>query len=231
MALIKILKYGKIISPTDLDTYTEFTCESDVQDWGSKKFSAWAQKHKDIYNSLSSYKDPFLRLSDPADMYFGSKFREMNAYLRDKSYKITDENIPLYVSALNIAIHSAPLLTDRIILYRKVCNQTIDELIRCNKDSHPYCEKGFMSTSLLKEACINNNGTHANMLKIFVDPIHPIHTIYANSICNRTEAELLLPPDCYISMINYPYEEAGIEIYEVHLYSEVLAGIDLRRLA
>lgn len=67
---------------------------------------------------------------------------------------------------LSIVLCSAPRIPMNIVLYRLVCDKFISELIEQNKQDRPtpIQEKGFMSTSLLRDivyadeayACENN---------------------------------------------------------------------------
>ncbi len=100
-------------------------------------------------------------------------------------------------------------------------------LIENNKKQPPVPtrEKGFMSTSLLKNRVFQSEECNSgkSLLKIFV----PRGTIgiYINSITVRPEEELLLINDMYLRLINFPYCDKRLKkkIFEcelIHFYQE-----------
>lgn len=220
----KVLKYGDIQTITDLDSYHEFTSMKEVNDWGMEKYSDWAKFYKEIFRITTQYKEgSTLHVADPVDMYLGYMYERINEYLRKDEPTDSKDNMRLLISNLIIAISSAPVIDQKIVLYRQVPTNMIEEMIVLNKgtDHKPYQEKGFMSTSLLKTNCAANCVSREYMLKMYVENLHPIHAIYANVIRGRDEAELLLPPGLFIRMAGYPYkdEETGKTIYETQLFS------------
>ena len=91
-------------------------------------------------------------------------------------------------------------------------------MIQINKTKgSPFCEWGFMHTSLVKSACVSKCGDYKDMLKIYAPK--GLHDIYANLIRKRGEAELVLPPEMLLKMIRAPYidEDSGKTVYEVQL--------------
>lgn len=214
------LQYGAIDQLTDKNSYREFKDIADAEKWGYEKYSDWAQKYKYIYAKTNYYPEgSSLRLIEPASRYFGNCYQSINDYLRDNT---SDECIPSIAFCINnlmIAIFSTTPINEKIILYRQVPTDMVKKLITLNKKDQPYCEKGFLSTSMIKSCCAETCGNEKYMLRIYVNNTNPIHAIYANVISKRDEEELLLPPGLYFRMINYPYKdiETGKMIFEVEL--------------
>lgn len=122
---------------------------------------------------------------------------------------------------LSNVLCSVPRIPHDLLLYRMVNDEFIDMLIEKNKQKlpTPIQEKGFMSTSLLKDIANENEPYVAenNLLKIFV----PKDTIgiYVNAVTRRNEEEMLLFPNMYLGLVSYPYKEEKIRkiIYECEL--------------
>ena len=122
---------------------------------------------------------------------------------------------------LSIVLCSAPRIPHNLVLYRMVNDEFINMLIEKNKQElpTPMQEKGFMSTSLLKnianetESYVSQN----NLLKIFV----PKDTIgvYVNAVTSRSEEEMLLFPNMYLGLVSYPHkdEDTGKILFECQL--------------
>lgn len=217
-------EYGDVTVTIIKEDFREFKSIEEAEQWGHEKYRKWTENYKKIFNMTSQYKGrPLLHIQDPADMYFGFKYREMNEILRIGKTENFTPDLPFYISNLTMAIFSAPVIGEKIVLYRQVSEKMIQEMISLNKreDCIPYEEKGFMSTSMVKSCCADNCGNHDYMLKMYVDDIAPIHAIYANLIRTRNEEELLLPPGLFVKMAGYPYtdEETGKIIIEVRLFS------------
>lgn len=219
-----ILKYGDIQPIADPASYHEFTSMKEADEWGKEKYSDWAESYKEIFLITAQYKEgSILHVVDPVDMYLGYEYERINDYLRTGEPADSDYNIRIRISNLIMAISCAPVIGQKIVLYRQVPAKMIEEMIGRNKGTNqlPYQEKGFMSTSLLKTSCAKSCGNSEYMLKIYVEDFCPIHAIYANVIRGRDEAELLLPPGLFMRMAGYPYKDEGTgkTIYETQLFS------------
>ncbi|MGN1141098.1 MAG: ADP-ribosyltransferase [Oliverpabstia sp.] len=218
------IEFGKININIPREDFHEFESAKEAEIWGQEKYKAWSETYKNIFHMTTQYKEGTpLHVVDPADMYFGFKYHEINEILRtDKTNNYTPD-LPFYISNLIMAVFSAPIIGEKIVLYRHVSKKMVQEMVSRNKDKNclPYEEKGFMSTSMVKACCAKNCGNHDYILKMYVEDRAPIHAIYANLIRQRTEKELLLPPGLYIRMAGYPYhdEETGKTIIEVQLFS------------
>lgn len=156
----------------------------------------------------------------PLECYCGYSYRQINEFLRyerDNEYHTYRE----LADILSVVLCSAPRVPHDIVLYRMVNDEFINMLIEKNKQAlaTPIQEKGFMSTSLLKNIAneTESYASHINLLKIFV----PKDTIgvYVNAVTSRSEEEMLLFPNMYLGLVSYPYkdEETGKIIFECQL--------------
>ena len=220
-------RYGELYSTINTENYQEFLSESDCSNWADTLYSKWAKAYSGIFAGTHLYSAySILRLSDPADYYFGFGYERINNYLRngqkmpprDFLINYPEDHLKLKIALLTAAIYSTPKTDRDLILYRQVCREMIEEMIQRNKTKGiPYCEYGFMSTSLVKSACVSNCGDYEDMLKIYAP--QGLHGIYANLIRSRGEAEFVLPPEMFLKMIRAPYidEDSGKTVYEVQL--------------
>lgn len=223
--IIKLRKnYGEIDDVINTKEYREFRSEEEAEAWGKERYGKWAKQYKEIFKLTSKYDNKLLHVVEPADMYLGYKYIEMNGVLREEAaYDSVSKEIAGYIGNLMMAIFSAPVIGEKVILYRLVPKLMVEELVFHNKKGRPYVEKGFLSTSMVKECCEKHCGSSNYMLKIYVDDETPIHAIFANAIRVRSEEELLLPPKMYMRMVKYPYvdEATGKIVYEVRLINMV----------
>lgn len=156
----------------------------------------------------------------PIECYCGDTYRKINDFLR----KEVDSESNIYremADILSIVLCSAPRIPTNIVLYRLVDDKFVSELIEQNKQDRPtpIQEKGFMSTSLLRDI-VYADGAYAcenNLLKIYVES--DTIGIYVNAITKRSEEEMLLFPNMYLALTNYPYrdDEVNKMVYECKL--------------
>lgn len=215
--------YGELNRYDDKETYLEFQNQKEAQIWGIKHYKNWADKYKQVMQMASTaIKNKMC--ATPIQCYCGYSYQHVNEILRnekDDKYE-KDGEYHKYIELadfLSVVLCSAPRIPDNLVLYRMVNDKFIEELIYNNKLSKPIQEKGFMSTSLLKnianetEAYANQN----NLLKIFV----PKDTIgvYVNVVKSRSEEEVLLSPNMYLRLVSYPHidEDTGKMMFECEL--------------
>lgn len=213
--MIKEIKYGKIDTMyVSKDKYHEFKDDKEIQEWGEYHYRKWSKEYKRVMKeSKKSVDDPIF--TSIIECYLGELYRQINEYLRFDKDK---ENMFRYLSSfLKVVVNTAPRIPEDIVVYRLVPNKVIEKLIENNKKGEPLTEKGFMSTSLLKEFLMQDENpavyaSFTNLLKIYI----PKNTrgIFADIVTDRSEKEMLIYPDGHLRMIAYPYEEAGHMIYE-----------------
>lgn len=216
--------YGDLYSTIDdKSRYKEFLTVEECREWGDY-YSNWAKRYKEIMSLFEKIKENHTSETAPIECYCGNSYREINEILRS-GYNSDKHLYDKMVDILIMTLCSAPKIKDNIVVYRLVNDAFIKELIGNNKlsDSIPTREKGFMSTSLLKDIVniYSDGGSGLYLLKIYV----PKDTvgIYVNTVTRRDEEEILLAPNNYLRLIEYPYYDEGysIKIFECQLISYV----------
>ena len=218
---INKLKYGEITGLTNPETYRMFSDKSSFFATWSKYIAEceeWGQGYKQsmaLRNQLIE-EHPFL---DSLEYYCGYGYKRINRYLRSST---KDPSMDATIASLTYIICTAPPLQENIILYRKACSEMINQLIDKNKHNHPYIEKGFLSTSYLKQGISEVAGSAilkiyagAKMRGVCVDLLDGLH---------RNEFEFLFCPNVWLRLVNYPYkdEETGLQVYECHAFHPVV---------
>ena len=218
------IKYGELNSTIeDKSKYKEFLTVEECRKWG-EYYSNWAIKYKEVMSLTEKIKTKHSLETETVECYCGYSYRQINEFLRfghDSDTKLYDKMSDI----LTMVLCSAPKISSNMVVYRVVNKYFIDEMIHKNKTSNPtpIQEKGFMSTSMLKNI-VNNYGDASGefcLLKIYV----PKDTVgvYVNAITKRDEEEILLAPNNYLSLIEYPYYDKGykIKIFECQLINFV----------
>lgn len=211
-----IIKYGELYDHIEnKNSYVHFMGEKETEQWGMLHYNQWAIKYKMIMNMAQDvFRGTYAY--NTVEVYCGYKFREINTFLRT-GIDCENRTYREVADILALAICSAPRIPCDVVLYRMVEDDFIKQLIQCNKGCNPVpvLEKGFMSTSLLKRIAFEDD--RKNLLKIYVEK--NTCGIYVNAVAKRDEEEMLLLPNMYLRLIEYPYfdEESGKTIYECKL--------------
>lgn len=218
------IMYGDLNSKIDdKSKYKEFLRVEECEKWG-EYYSDWAKKYKEVMILSNNIKTSHSLETSTIECYCGYAYRELNEFLRF-GYHSEKHIYDKMSDILIMALCSAPRIPENIIVYRIVNKIFIENMIRQNKLNRqtPIQEKGFMSTSLLKNIVntYSEGVEEPHLLKIFV----PKNTIgiYINSIAKRDEEEILLAPNNYLRLIEYPYYDEGysIKVFECQLISFV----------
>lgn len=211
-------KYGEIIPMQKAkEDYREFMDRNEASSWGESIYKEWAKKYKETMRKADeSVNDPLY--TSVLECYLGNMYRDINQVLRNND----QENIYSKLTDLmKIVVCSAPRIPENIVVYRKVDNHFTEMLVRANKTGagSVFQEKGFMSTGLVAKTLIDRKGEvfseYKNMLKIYVDK--ETKGFYADVINSRDEQEMVIYPNSYLRMVEYPYMQNGIMIYECEL--------------
>ena len=213
-------QYGEInLYIEKRELYKEFKTTLEAEEWGMKYYKSWANSYKDVMR-LAKHLITNSLFTAPIECYCGDTYRQINDFLR----KEVDSESNIYremADILSIVLCSAPRIPTNIVLYRLVDDKFVSELIEQNKQDRPtpIQEKGFMSTSLLRDI-VYADGAYAcenNLLKIYVES--DTIGIYVNAITKRSEEEMLLFPNMYLALTNYPYrdDEVNKMVYECKL--------------
>lgn len=212
--------YGKIQWNIDnKDEYKEFKNVDEAEKWGEKYYSEWADRYNKVMGLVKNVvKTNFC--TDVVECYCGYAYKHINQYLR-KGIDNKTNSYREMSDILAIVLSTAPRIPCDIVLYRMVNDMFIEMLIAQNRKDNPtpIQEKGFMSTSLLKDIANESEPYVAenNLLKIFV----PKDTVgvYVNSVTKRSEEEMLLFPNMFLGLLTYPYidEKTGKKVFECKL--------------
>lgn len=216
MKLFDYMKYGKFDNNIEKNNYREFIKREDAEVWGKKYYCKYAQQYKKIMESAKKViKAPCIDAT--IECYCGYNYEQINEYLR------FDKKNDLYIymemaDILAILLSMAPRIPENIVVYRLVCDEFINKLIENNRKGIPLQEKGFISTSLIKdiiksEECYSD---HNNLLKIYVKK--GTVGIYVNEVTRRAEEEILLYPNGYFKLLEKPYQYSDKEVYECELF-------------
>lgn len=223
MRLVNKMKYGELNwKLKDKRSYKKFIDSKDCIEWGEEIYSDWAEKYKDSMGLMKQVKDDFSLETSPLECYCGYSYKYINEFLR--TGKINNQIYSNMTDLLIFTLCSAPKIPENIVLYRVVGSSTAKEIFLKNKNKEPFQEKGFMSTSLLENIIneYNEECVEPVLLKIFV----PKDTIgiYVNVIAKRSEEEVLLAPNNFLGMIEYPYynKEMGLNVLECKLINFII---------
>lgn len=220
LTMINEKKYGKLCwHIDDKGEYIEFKSREETQTWGMALYKNWSEQYKQIMQMSKDVVKTSL-CTAPLECYCGYSYRQVNEFLR---YGMDSENHTYreLSDILSMVLCSAPRIPCALVLYRMVNDRFIDMLIEKNRQElpTPVQEKGFMSTSLLKDIANEDEpyATENNLLKIFV----PKDTIgvYVNAVTRRSEEEMLLFPNMYLGLVSYPYKDKETEktVFECQL--------------
>ncbi|MBW9213092.1 MULTISPECIES: ADP-ribosyltransferase [Terrabacteria group] len=223
MSLLKRIRYGEIKwKLTDKNNYREFIDGIDCSEWGKSIYSDWAKKYKESMSLMKLIKDNSSLETSPLECYCGYSYKYINEFLR--TGKLNNQIYSNMADLLILTLCSAPKIPENIVLYRIVGGKIANEIVHKNKNNEPFQEKGFMSTSLLANIVneYNEECVEPVLLKIFV----PRDTVgvYVNIIEKRAEEEVLLAPNNFLGIIEYPYydKELGVNVLECQLINFIL---------
>lgn len=213
MFISKIKKNYLHSTKTDKSLYREFQNSNESTAWGNKYYEQWGLSYlatsKKIYGL-----DVGVCCKYPIEGFCGYGYLSENEYLRKNKDVSCSSGL---TDVLIRAICSAPTIPENIIVYRLVCDEVIQELTTLTDNkSYFYYEKGFMSTSLIKDIVKIDEpySSHKNLLKIYVEK----NTIgvYVNVVTRRSEEEMLFLPGMTLKLIEKPYKDKNIDkiIYE-----------------
>jgi hypothetical protein len=191
---------------------------NEIDAWGEKIFRNWTNRYFEIFTVAGKIdKD----LYSPVHLYSGYVYKKINEQLRN-----ADHDNDMYddhskeIMLLKLALVSAPVLPKGMTIYRWVTPDVLDEIItRYEEGDSPYCEKGFMSTTLDPSIVEHSDVINHNFKLLKITVPDDTHAIYTDLIQNRSEKELILLPDCYLRYtgIKNTNEYFGYEQYEVDL--------------
>lgn len=197
--------------------FTHFDTFNLANNYGTKLDKDYAEHYHETVNLTKA--DLILTSKDPVGDYAGYNHRQMNEYLRTKKDDSEDngKSLEANIDKLRYIIAAAPFLGRNVIVYRHVTNEEISQIIEADiKGSEPYQDKGFTSTSLLRQSAEQHKTAGNNILKLYT-PAYA-KAIYLPLFSKRPEeTELLFYPGSYLKLLKHPYNDGSYQIAECFL--------------
>ena len=197
------------------ENYREFTSKDEAEKWGRSIYDPWGQevkRFKDIKQNSFVFDKEWCKESS-LEYYCGLGYQKINGFYRYNK-NVTDKYKYL-AWTISEELLLAPRIPENIVVYRYVNEECINELLYSTKfnESKQFYERGFMSTSLLKEIA-KDAPDNSVLLKLYVNKA----TVgaYVNSVVRRNEYEMLLQNNLFLRICKKPYwdEEYGMMIIE-----------------
>lgn len=216
--------------------YTEFETIEESRKWGEEHYHTWARAYyqaKKVWehdkewcsqHGLNPYNQFLLCFSQSIDCYCGFKYKEINNFMR--FHRDTESQMWGKMSAIiQMHINSTPIIKDNIVVYRLVPNEFVETMYAQHKNSKediPLVDKGFLSTSLVRE-CITQSttdyGKYHNLLKLYLRT-HALGVYVPSVVDNREDEQELLLDSCgIIKPLNKTYYDSQIDkrVFECEL--------------
>jgi hypothetical protein len=178
--------------------YCEFLSVEVAEAWGKTHYGDWSENYKTECDTTVLCN------------YCGFRYIHINKYLRDenKTWPYDTTAIENEIETLKTTINEAPRVPENIIVYRVVAKSIIEKIIEASesycKTNEWFCEKGFLSTSLISEPALDirdRNGDNC-LLRIYIQKDTQGAYVYLIVGSRREEQEMLFLPDCYLRLIN-----------------------------
>ena len=206
--------------------YEEFKDEKDVKKWADGLYKKWYENLKQMQNKFYTEKhfeftgSTFLNLDLTAvSIYKGSGYENMNSVLRGVKNINNESEYKWLCLKLIFEMLLAPRLDKDIVVYRFV-NETTFKLIKneINK-GNAYVEKGFLSTTLLKDKINKKHepyNNHNYILKIYVEKgnVAVYSSIFEENTDGKSEYEMILLNNGILTKNNdYSNSENILELF------------------
>ena len=197
--------YGKLHDISiNKDEYYEFTSNDDANKWGRPLYDDWAKEYEKNEGTYDFHDTPIF-------LYTGTAYRIINEYKRGITTSISPSYKKMADCSIPEAIHSAPHVSKKIVVYRIISGDVCDLFKNINGYFSPLFEKAFLSSSLLCDKISEhistlNDPEHPILLKIYVP--ENTEAVFVNSIGEfdeSAETELLINHNQYLYPIKYPY--------------------------
>jgi len=212
----------KIKSRNMSKSYHEFTNKEEANTFLKENYQKYCQDYKEKKIAMERYGYDYRNhlLHFYADAYLGNMYAVINEYMRtgnleDQEYSRTLDPV---IDRLNELIILGPRIPKDIVVYRGVSDKTMKMMLSEQKSHYnTYYDKGFMSTTLLLQALVDESERHyENILKIYVPK--GAFALGVSCITDRDEYEILFPGGQYLTFIKKCYcKEYNKNIYEYEL--------------
>ena len=201
----------------DKTLYKSLNSREKAIEWGETHYKDW-KEHYSILLSEMEYNHNKSDYYDAIDSYCGCTYSSINEYLRNnKNDTSKSKFIREYTDILILLLYLSPRIPEIIVLYRLVNKEFIKNFLgKSNKGSY-ITELGFVSTSLSSDIVKIVDESYSNyndLLKIYVEKGNV--GLYTSIFVEKTEAEMLLPPNARFYLISKPYydKSLGKQVYE-----------------
>lgn len=211
--------------------YTEFETKEECRRWGIEHYGEWSKVYNQAnqvwdnlwgkHHGITEFDLWLAEFYQAIKFYCGYGYKEINNFMRKNENKQL-QLCGMMAAIIQMNICSTPLIKENIVTYRLVSDDFIEQIKTNQKNKEPTIDKGFLSTSFLKEYIIKDEldyGHHKNMLKLYLNSF--AYGIYIPSVVmNREdEQEMLFDSDAYIDPIRTPYRDlqSGKIIHECML--------------
>ena len=197
----------------DYKKYKCFINDESAKNWGRRYYKDFSSKYKEYNQQLAKF-DHMHNSSKCVEYFCGHGYREMNNYLRNDTINAAAKS---YTEALTFTLLLAPPIPEDIVVYRLVCPEFIEALIKSNSQ---IIEKGFLSSGMLTSITELNEhyADYDDMLRLYVPK--GIRGLYVNEIAPRQENEIILIPNTHIRLIKKSkYKLCNKTIYKCEVLS------------
>ena len=178
---------------------TDYLCLTgkELDAWLEQQFRLWSNNHKLLYKRAGEFTNG--KIYDPISSYAGFNYRTFNEALRSSS-DLSERHERLY-RELTLSILSAPVIKDKIIVYRWTTRNIIKSIMCKTHQGICFYERGFMSTTFDPSIINHCEGLSDDMIlmRLFVD--EGAFAVYVPYVAGRNEKELLFLPGCELRYI------------------------------
>lgn len=201
----------------DKTLYKSLNSREKAIEWGETHYKDWKEHYSSLLSEME-YNHNKSDYYDAIDSYCGCTYSPINEYLRNnKNDTSKSKFIREYTDILILLLYLSPRIPENIVLYRLVNKEFIKNFLgKSNKGSY-ITELGFVSTSLSSDIVKIVDESYSNyndLLKIYVEKGNV--GLYTSIFVEKTEAEMLLPPNARFYLISKPYydKSLGKQVYE-----------------
>lgn len=201
----------------DKTLYKSLNSREKAIEWGETHYKDWKEHYSSLLSEME-YNHNKSDYYDAIDSYCGCTYSSINEYLRNnKNDTSKSKFIREYTDILILLLYLSPRIPENIVLYRLVNKEFIKNFLgKSNKGSY-ITELGFVSTSLSSDIVKIVDESYSNyndLLKIYVEKGNV--GLYTSIFVEKTEAEMLLPPNARFYLISKPYydKSLGKQVYE-----------------
>ena len=208
----------------DSENYRGFKTIDEAEQWGRSLYDSWGNKVKDFEREkkLSGLFEKGSWAYSPIEHYCGWEYQKINLYYRIGNEKIEDK-YKYRAVRMSEELLQAPRIPENIVAYRYVNEECVNELLYATRfnESKQFCEKGFLSTSLVKDIA-KDAPDNTVLLKLYVSKATV--GVYVNSVVRRNEYEMLLQNNLFLRICKKLYwdEEYGMMMIECKTTSFVM---------